>query len=122
MPTILLIDDDTDLRKMLAKVLERERYRVLEAGTGVEAMRVLQIQTPDLVVTDLIMPDQDGIGTINQLKKDHPDIKIIAISGGGRMISQDYLNIARMLGAHHTFKKPFDNREFVAKIRELLSA
>ena len=120
MPTILLIEDDTDLRKMLVKVLEREKLRVLEAGSGLEAMQILKFEIPDLVITDLIMPDQDGIGTINLLKKKYPDIKIIAISGGGRMISQDYLKIAEMLGAHHTFKKPFDNREFVRKVKELL--
>jgi DNA-binding response OmpR family regulator len=121
MSTILLIEDDTDLRKLLTKVLERESFRVLEAGTGLEAMQIIEYQIPDLVITDIIMPDQDGIGTINELKKNHPDIKIIAISGGGRMLSEDYLKIANMLGAHYTFKKPFDNNEFVAKIHELLA-
>ena len=121
MSTILLIEDDTDLRKLLVKVLERERFRVLEAGDGIEAMQILDLDTPQLVITDIIMPDQDGIGTINLLKKKHPGIKIIAISGGGRMISEDYLNIARMLGAHYTFKKPFDNKEFVDKVKELLN-
>jgi CheY-like chemotaxis protein len=120
MSTILLVEDDTDLRRLLTKVLERENYRVLEAGTGLEAMQILDLQTPDLVITDIIMPDQDGIGTINQLKKNHPDIKIIAISGGGRMLKEDYLEIARMLGAHHTFTKPFNNKEFVEKVHELL--
>ena len=84
MSTILLIEDDTDLRKLLTKVLEREKFRVLEAGTGLEAMQILEYQIPDLVITDIIMPDQDGIGTINQLKKNHPVIKIIAKTGGGR--------------------------------------
>ena len=121
MSTILLIEDDTDLRKLLTKVLEREKFRVLEAGTGLEAMQILEYQIPDLVITDIIMPDQDGIGTINQLKKNHPGIKIIAISGGGRMLKEDYLGIAKMLGAHHTFTKPFDNKEFVEKVHELLN-
>ncbi len=121
MSTILLIEDDSDLRRLLTKVLERENFRVLEAGTGLEAMQILKLQTPDLVITDIIMPDQDGIGTINLLKKTHAGIKIIAISGGGRMLSEDYLGIAKMLGAHHTFAKPFDNKEFVEKIHELLN-
>ena len=121
MSTILLIEDDADLRRLLTKVLERENYKVLEAENGLEAMHILDLQIPDLVVTDLIMPDQDGIGTINLLKKNHPAIKIIAISGGGRMLSEDYLKIAGMLGAHHTFKKPFDNKEFVLKVKELLN-
>ena len=121
MSTILLVEDDTDLRKMLRKVLERESFRVLEAGTGLEAMQILNLHTPNLVVTDIIMPDQDGIGTINRLKKSHPDIKIIAISGGGRMLSEDYLGIAKMLGAHHTFNKPFDTKLFVKKVHELIN-
>jgi len=120
MASILLIEDDTDLRKLLLKLLERENYRVLEAGNGIEAMQILELQAPDLVVTDLIMPDQDGIGTINLLKKKHPGVKIIAMSGGGRMLSEDYLKIAQMLGASFTFKKPFDNKEFLIKVKELL--
>ena len=121
MQTILIIEDDTDLRKMLAKLLERENYRVLEAGTGLEAIQIIDYYIPQLVITDIIMPDQDGIGTINLLKKNHPGIKIIAISGGGRMLSEDYPKIAKMLGADHTFKKPFDNKEFVLKVKELLN-
>ena len=121
MATILLVEDDTELRKLLTKVLEREQFRVLEASNGLEAMQILELQAPDLVITDIIMPDQDGIGTINQLKKNHPEIKIIAISGGGRMLKEDYLGIAKMLGAHHTFTKPFNNKEFIDKVHELLN-
>ncbi len=107
MPTILIIEDDTDLRRMLVKLLEREDFRVLEAGTGLEALQVLEYYIPDMVVTDIIMPDQDGIGTINELKKRYPEIKIIAISGGGRMLSKDYLGIAKILGAHLYFFQTF---------------
>ena len=121
MRTILIIEDDTDLRKMLAKLLEREDFRVLQAGTGLEALKIIDYYIPDMVITDIIMPDQDGIGTINELKKRHPEIKIIAISGGGRMLSKDYLGIARILGAHYTFSKPFDTRLFIDKVHELLN-
>jgi CheY-like chemotaxis protein len=121
MPTILIIEDDTDLRRMLVKLLEREEFRVLEAGTGLEALQILDYYIPDMVVTDIIMPDQDGIGTINELKKRYPEIKIIAISGGGRMLSKDYLEIAKILGAHHTFSKPFDTKLFLNKVHELIS-
>jgi CheY-like chemotaxis protein len=122
MPTILLIEDDTDLRKMLLKLMLREGYDVVEASNGNEALSMLNSQLPDLVITDIIMPEQDGIGTINQLKKISKDIKIIAISGGGRMLSEDYLNIAMMLGACHTFTKPFSNAELLAKVAELVSS
>jgi YesN/AraC family two-component response regulator len=93
----------------------------VEASNGNEALNKINSVLPDLVITDIIMPEQDGIGTINQLKKISKDIKIIAISGGGRMLSEDYLNIARMLGACYTFNKPFDNSELLAKVSELIS-
>ena len=121
MSTILIIEDDTDLRRMLVKLLQRENFRVLEAGTGLEALQILDYFIPDMVVTDIIMPDQDGIGTINELKKRYPEIKIIAISGGGRMLSKDYLGIAKILGAHHTFAKPFDTKLFLKKVHELIN-
>jgi CheY-like chemotaxis protein len=121
MSTILIIEDDTDLRRMLVKLLEREDFRVLEAGTGLEALQILDYFIPDMVITDIIMPDQDGIGTINELKKRFPEIKIIAISGGGRMLSKDYLGIAKILGAHHTFTKPFDTKLFLNTVHELIS-
>lgn len=106
---------------MLLKLLEREGYHVVEASNGNEALNKINSLIPDLVITDIIMPEQDGIGTINQLKKISKDIKIIAISGGGRMLSEDYLDIARKLGACHTFTKPFDNSELLVKVSELIS-
>jgi CheY-like chemotaxis protein len=120
MPAILLVEDDHDLRKMLLKLLEREGYNVEEASNGIEALNKVNNLIPDLVITDIIMPEQDGIGTINQLKKISKNIKIIAISGGGRMLSEDYLNIAKMLGASHTFTKPFSNSELLDKVSELI--
>jgi CheY-like chemotaxis protein len=121
MPVILLIEDDNDLRKMLLKLLEREGYEVVEASNGKEALNMVTYLLPDLVITDIIMPEQDGIGTINQLKKLSKNIKIIAISGGGRMLSEDYLNIAQLLGASYTFSKPFDNNALLEKVSELIN-
>jgi len=120
MPKILIIEDDVDLRRMLTRLLEREEFTVLEANNGLEANEILDYTEPNLVITDIIMPDQDGIGTINYIRNKLPGTKIIAISGGGKMISVDYLKIASMLGAQYTFKKPFSNRELVDKVRELL--
>jgi len=121
MPSILIIEDDIDLRRMLLRLLEREHYIIFEAGNGLEALNILYQYIPDLIITDIIMPDQDGIGTINTLRQKYPYIKIIAISGGGRMISKDYLKIAKMLGAHHVMQKPFDNQELLDKIKELIN-
>jgi DNA-binding response OmpR family regulator len=120
MATILIIEDDTDLRNFLTRLLERENHYILNAENGLEAVTILNSVKPDLVITDIIMPDQDGIGTINMLRKKHPEIKIIAISGGGRILGADYLEIARKLGAHYVFSKPFDNKELVVKVKELL--
>ena len=89
--------------------------------TGLEALQILDYYIPELVITDIIMPDQDGIGTINELKKRFPKVKIIAISGGGRMLSKDYLGIAKILGAHYTFTKPFDTHLFLQKVKELIN-
>jgi DNA-binding response OmpR family regulator len=121
MSTILIIEDDTDLRNFLTRLLQRENYLIFEAGNGLEAETILKNAQPDLVITDIIMPDQDGIGTINMLRKKHPEIKIIAISGGGRILSADYLEIAHKLGAHHVFSKPFYNKELLVKVKELLN-
>ena len=118
--TILIIEDDADLRNLLIRLLEREKYHILEAGNGREAIEILGHSKPDLVITDIIMPDEDGIGTINTLRRQYPEIKIIAISGGGRMGSEDYLKFARLLGAHASFSKPFDNKALLIKIKELL--
>jgi CheY-like chemotaxis protein len=118
--TILIIEDDADLRNLLIRLLKREKYHILEAGNGRKAIEILGHSKPDLVITDIIMPDEDGIGTINTLRQHYPEIKIIAISGGGRMLSEDYLKIARMLGAHSSFSKPFDSKALLLKIKELL--
>ena len=120
MATILVIEDDKDLRKFLIRLLERENYYILEAENGIDVATILINVQPDLVITDIIMPEQDGIGTINMLREKHPDIKIIAISGGGNILKADYLEIARKLGAHYAFAKPFDNKHLLAKVKELL--
>jgi DNA-binding NtrC family response regulator len=121
MATILLIEDDIDLRKFLTRLLEREKHYILEAENGIEAETILTSLKPDLVITDIIMPEQDGIGTINMLREKHPEMKIIAISGGGSILGADYLQLARKLGAHYVFSKPFDNKQLLIKVKELLA-
>jgi len=120
MAKVLIVEDDTDLRKFLTRLLERENHYILEADNGNEASAIISSFKPDLVITDIIMPEQDGIGTINMLREKYPEIKVIAISGGGNILGADYLGIARKLGAHWAFAKPFDNRQLVDKVKELL--
>ena len=83
-------------------------------------MQKMREQPADLVITDLIMPEQEGLETISTLRKEFPMVKIVAISGGGRIGPEAYLPAARELGANLVFSKPFDVKEFVAAIRGLL--
>ncbi len=117
---ILVIDDDPSIREMLTEVLVDEGYSVDAASDGVEALRMIKSSQPQLIVTDIIMPEQDGVGVMLQLSKEHPDIKIIAISGGGRISPESYLYMAEKFGAIKTFTKPFDINDFVDAVKTLL--
>ena len=118
---ILVIDDDDQMRTLLRQVMEWAGYEVIEAGDGREGMQKQRKQPADLVITDLIMPEQEGLETITSLKKEYPGIKIIAISGGGRIGPEAYLPAAQELGADKVFSKPFDVRELSETVKELLS-
>lgn len=120
MPNILIIDDDNQFRTMLRKMVERNGYEVIEASDGKEGIKLYRKNPTDLIITDLIMPDKDGIETIQELRKDFPDVKIIAISGGGRLGPHDYLHLAKMLGAQRTLTKPIELDELLKAIEELL--
>jgi DNA-binding NtrC family response regulator len=120
MSRILLVDDDNQVRKMLRITLEREGYEVQEASDGCEAVRVYDPEAVDLVITDIVMPEKEGIETIMELKAIHPGVKIIAISGGGRISPEDYLKWARRFGVANTFTKPVDREELLANVAQLL--
>lgn len=118
---ILVIDDDEQMRKLVRQVMEWAGYEVLEAADGREGMSLQRRQNADLIITDLIMPEQEGLETITLLKKEYPRIKIIAISGGGRIGPEAYLPAAQELGADRVFSKPFDVRELATTVKELLA-
>ena len=120
MKRILVIDDDVQFRKMLCQTLERAGYEVTEASDGDEGTKLYRQQPVDLVITDIIMPGKEGLETIMELKHDFADIKIIAISGGGRIEPEGYLGSAEKLGAAHTFSKPLDTKQLLETIHELL--
>jgi len=122
MNKILLIDDDNHFREMFAELLKRENFEVIETNDGRNALILYETHKPDLVITDIIMPDKEGIETILDLKRNHPNAKIIAISGGGRTNAMDNLRSARLLGADQTFEKPFDNKEILKSIAELINS
>ena len=121
MARILIIEDDNEVREYLESVLSRAGYEVISAGNGKEGVELFQ-QGPaaDLVVTDIIMPEKDGIETIMDLRRSNAELKVIAISGGGRAEPENYLHSARLLGANRTMKKPFTNQEMLDTIAELL--
>ncbi|MBP7232734.1 MAG: response regulator [Syntrophaceae bacterium] len=120
MKRILVIDDDDALRNMLKKLFTSGGFDVLTAQNGEEAL-LLQAQRPaDLVVTDLIMPNKEGIETIIEFRKQYPFAIIIAMSGGGRIPAAQYLELAQNLGARKTFEKPFKTGEILAAVKELL--
>ncbi len=121
MAKILIIDDDDQFRRMLCQMMERAGYEVLDAPSGNDGIRLFQENTVDLVVTDIIMPDTEGIETIEKLKEEFPDIRIIAVSGGGRVSPKTYLDAAKIIGAGRSFAKPIDQEEFLKAIRELLA-
>jgi CheY-like chemotaxis protein len=121
MPGILIVEDENDLREMIKTSLIRRKYAVLEAVNGKEAIMHFKPTLTDLVVTDLIMPDEDGLKVIIKLKELKPSIKIIAISGGGKVGPGSYLNLAKALGANAIFSKPFSINDLLMKIDELLS-
>ncbi len=121
MAHILVIDDEVQIRDVLRTVLERVGYTVTEAGDGIEGIRIFAEGDIDLVVTDIIMPEKGGIDTIMDLRKDFPDIKIIAISGGGMCGDVSYLDMALGVGANRAIGKPFVLDDFLESVEELLA-
>ncbi len=122
MKTILVIDDESEIRELLRIFLERASFRVLQAEDGIAGVEILAKESVDLVITDLLMPEQEGIETILHLRDKHPDMPILAMSGGGRMSGTlDLLHTAKLLGAYKTFSKPFNPAEVVSTIRTLLA-
>ncbi|MFH2063727.1 MAG: response regulator [Pseudomonadota bacterium] len=117
---ILLIEDDPQLRKLFQKKLAGRGYEIMEASNGKEGLSRFQEKPMDLVITDIVMPEKEGLETISELRKMSSDIKIIAISGGGRIGPESYLNTARHLGANRIFPKPIDWPEMVKAIESLL--
>lgn len=121
MKQILIIDDEYQVREMLRQLLERENYSVLLAANGDEAIKIIRENSVDLVITDIIMPEKEGLETILEIVKGYKDIQIIAISGGMRIGPGENLKIAKRFGAKYTFQKPVSNKELLKAVKDLLS-
>ena len=120
MARILVVDDESPIRDMFRRILEPEGHEVVEASNGNEALQALQETSFDLVITDINMPFKDGIETIIDLRRNYPEIKIIAISGGGAAGIENHLEIAQRIGAHEVFRKPLKLKNIADAISKLL--
>lgn len=120
MARILLVDDDDLSRSTVHQMLERAGHEVTSTGNGREGISMVQ-QTPfELVITDLIMPDTDGLELIQELNRLTPSVRILAISGGGRVNANEYLTVARKFGASAVLAKPFSTAELREAIAQAL--
>jgi CheY-like chemotaxis protein len=118
--TILIIDDRDDLRRTVRRILESEGHEVLEAPNGSVGMQMFREHKPALVITDVMMPDMDGIETLREIREHDPKAKVIAISGNVGDI--DYLTIMKKLGATETLEKPFGQTQLVKVLARVLGS
>jgi CheY-like chemotaxis protein len=118
---ILVVDDDDAFRSMLRRTLQRAGYDVVEATDGKAALEALSGAMVDLVITDIVMPNMEGIETIRALRRSYPQLKIIAMSGGGRLKPEGYLDVAKLFGAFRVLRKPFESEELLASVEEALA-
>jgi CheY-like chemotaxis protein len=121
MKRILLIDDEEGLRAVLRICLERLGYEVVDAHNGADAIALFKRMPVDLVLTDLVMPGKEGLETIRELRRRNPELKIIAMSGGGRTDASDNLKMALLFGATSVFSKPFSLDELGKGVAEVLA-
>lgn len=121
MPSILIIDDDPQIRKLLRKIIEAAGYQALVASNGNEGLKIFKESRPDLLIIDIIMPEKEGLETIIELKRIDSAVKVIAISGGGKLKPNIYLPMAKKLGAAETISKPIDKTELLDKVKSVLS-
>ena len=122
MATILLVDDTAELRRTIERLLTNAGHSVTAASNGAAALRELDRGTFDVIVTDIVMPDMEGLELIRKVRKTYASMPIIAMSGGGRGSSDDYLTLAKNFGAAKTLEKPFQIEDLKKAIDEVLSA
>lgn len=114
--SILFVDDEEELRELLRHVLERAGHLVKCAKNGIEASLAINGENFDVVVTDMLMPERDGLELITEIKEKHPAVRIVAISGGGQIGSDQYLSMAKGFGADVLLRKPFAYQALLAAV------
>ena len=120
MQKILIVDDEPHILLMLKKMLEPSGYEIDLAANGNEGIELFRKSQADLVITDIIMPEKEGLETIREMRRIRPNLKIIAMSGGGKVSADNYLEIAKIFGASKLISKPFTKNEMVSAVQELL--
>ncbi len=121
MARILIIDDEPEIRLLLQRVLEGAGYETAAAADGREGIGILRQKPADLIITDLMMPGQEGLETIIEIRRLYPKAKVIAMSGGGHGGVLDFLPMATQLGAARTLAKPFTHERLLAAVREVFA-
>lgn len=121
MATILIVDDDVQFRAGVRRILAAEGHDIEEAGDGRLALERCRELPPDLVLLDIYMPDIDGVEAMYQLSQSHPDLRVIAVSGGGQLGKESALDVMRALGAVRVLTKPFEREELLGLVDEVLA-
>ncbi len=122
MSRILVIDDEEPVRLLLRKMLEQAGHEVDVASGGSSGIELYRQRGADIVITDILMPGMDGIETIRQLRRESPGVRILAISGGGRIGADHYLCLAGKLGALSELSKPFSRQSLIDEVDTLLAS
>ena len=118
MPSILVVDDEDQIRQLIRETLEQAGYHVAEARDGKEALDQYRLAPADVVIMDILMPEQDGLETTATLRREFPNVKVIAITGGSDMIGiLNFLDVAKMLGAHRVLQKPFEMKTLLDTVQ-----
>lgn len=119
-PSVLVIDDDHESREVIAELLKQKGHVVFLAADGIEGLEIARRKGVDVAVTDIVMPRRDGLETIQELRRDFPEMRIVALSGGVAGQGQhNYLTIASALGADAVMSKPVDVPRFLDTVTEL---
>jgi DNA-binding NtrC family response regulator len=119
--SILVVDDEPGIRELLSLMLEAAGHTVITAEDGMQAPKVLANNSVDIVITDLLMPERDGLEFITEVRRKFPKVRIIAMSGGGHIARDSYLRIAKNFGAHVLLEKPFSQSAVLGAIEAVLA-
>ncbi len=119
---VLIIDDDMLARATMALILEGAGYHVTTAEDGKKGLSRMRVEEPDLIITDIVMPEKEGIETIQEIVANRPQAKIIAVSGGGRSNNMNFLHLAKILGANEVLAKPFEPEDLIVCVSRCIEA